>query len=126
MFLPDTLFVMIFFNIVNSLLRTTYFDLNQYMETAKYKWDNSLFVLCISLLILVFYISFLKGNIKTFEQGGYLYSYIFQAGVTALLEAVYFIFGIENYLVFQLMNIAAIMVMIGMVNRITGELFGHP
>lgn len=166
-------FVMIFFNIVNSLLRTTYFDLYQYMETAKYKWDNPLFVLCISLLILVFLyflfqskwihqadilktaicfsgmisllfvlmfrgevtcdsaslsdiaIDFLKGNYETFEQGGYLYSYTFQLGVTALLEAVYFIFGIENYLAFQLMNIVAVMVMTGMVNRITGELFEH-
>ena len=36
---------MVVFNTINSCLRTTYFELYKDMETAKYKWDNHIFLL---------------------------------------------------------------------------------
>lgn len=163
--------VMIFFNTVNSLLRTTYFELYQVNEVAKYKWDSpilvvvaaylilaavyllwkkklsdridinklsvmvaGIFSLCIvlvfrskatcdSALISDIVIQFCQKNYSAFEQGGYLYSYAFQLGFAALLEVIYQIFGIENFVAFQLLNIISIMVILNMLNRITGEIF---
>lgn len=163
--------VMVFFNTINSLLRTTYFELYQIVETAKYKWDQPILVLLFTIVILIaLYLSwkkkllerfdlnklsvifaglfslcivlifrseatcdsslisdiaieFCQNNYATFEQGGYLYSYSFQIGFAALLELIYRIFGIENFIVFQLLNIVSIMVILNMLNRITGEIF---
>ena len=163
--------VMVFFNIVNSLLRTTYFDLYQYMETARYRWDNPLLLLIVGtgvltifsilfrigwdkkinilklsmsfsgiiclLVVLLFRsevtcdskalsdiaIQFLEGNYQSFEQGGYLYMYPFQIGMVALLELIYKIFGVENFIVFHLINIACVLMIQYMLNRITWELF---
>lgn len=163
--------VMVFFNTINSLLRTTYFELYQIVETAKYKWDQPFFVIlftaiillalylsckkklldrfdlnklsvifgglfslcivllfrceatCDSSLISDIAIEFSQDNYAAFEQGEYLYSYSFQIGFAALLELIYRIFGIENFIVFQLLNIVSIMVILNMLNRITGEIF---
>ena len=163
--------VMIVFNTVNSLLRTTYFDLYQVMETAKYKWDNPFILLIASAgVIICFYflmrtkwmkkipierlalvysavlclfivllfrcvatcdsslisdiaIEFLQKNYQAFEQGEYLYRYSFQIGFTALLELIYQIFGVENFIVFQLINILCIVVILKMLGKITRELF---
>lgn len=165
--------VMILFNTVNSLLRTTYFDLYQVMETARYKWDNP-FILLIAAVVslLCFYflmktkwmkkvaveklalyysavlcmfivllfrcvvtcdsglisdiaVEFLQENYRAFEQGQYLYRYSFQIGFTALLELIYHIFGVENYIVFQLINILCIVVILKMLEKITRELFAE-
>ena len=44
------------FNIFNSLFRTTYFELYQVMETAKYKWDNPVFLLLATAgIVFLFY-----------------------------------------------------------------------
>lgn len=164
--------VMVVFNTVNSCLRTTYFELYKDMETAKYKWDNPIFLLVISgLLIAVLYVlwkkrwfdrvswlpaasvvfggafslmvvllvqgtaicdgqtlsdiavEFMQGNYSAFEQGKYMYNYPFQIGMTALLEIIYRIFGIENYLVFQILNVIGIMIFLWMLSKITEELF---
>ncbi len=163
--------VMIIFNAVNSLLRTTYFELYRDMETAKYQWDNPLLVLVSSgvLLVLLYLIwksgcrkklgnlwvsvayagalslafvlmfrcvatcdseslsqiaiDFCKQNYGALEQGAYLYCYSFQLGMTALLEVIYRIFGIEQFLVFQILNVISIMVIIGLLHQITGLLF---
>ena len=163
--------VMVAFNTINSLLRTTYFELYQVMETAKYKWDSPLVVLAASVGIIVcFYllmraewtknirierlalvysavvcllivllfrsivtcdsgsisdiaIEFMQGNYHAFEQGEYLYRYSFQIGFTALLEWIYRIFGVENFIVFQLINIVCIVVILKMLGKITRELF---
>lgn len=163
--------VMIFFNTANSLLRTTYFELYQVVEAARYQWDKPIIVTVFSIIVLLLlYISwkknllghidlnnlsviftglfslciillfrceatcdsslisdiaieFSQNNYSAFEQGGYLYSYPFQIGFAALLELIYRIFGIENFIVFQLLNIASIMVILDMLNRITGEIF---
>lgn len=163
--------LMVLFNIFNSLLRTTYFDLYQYMETARYRWDNPLLLIFINAgLVILFYmllklgwdkkvnalklavgfsgitcliiillfrcevscdsealsdiaIEFLQGNYQSFEQGEYLYRYSFQIGVVALLELIYEIFGVKNFIVFQLLNTVSIMIIIYMLNKITCELF---
>lgn len=166
--------IMVVFNTGNSLFRTTYFDLYRDMETAKYRWDNPLLVLAVSLIIfaalfllwrkrkldgaswlpfasvcfgglismlIVFLVrgtaicdgatlsdiavEFMQGNYEAFEQGEYLYSYSFQIGFTAFLEAVYRIFGVENYLAFQIMNVVAIVVFFWMLSLITAELFAE-
>ena len=164
--------VMVVFNTVNSCLRTTYFELYKDMETAKYKWDNPLFLLVVSgLLIAALYalwkkkrfdrafwlpaatvafggalslsvvllvqgtaicdgqalsdiaVEFMQGNYRAFEQGEYLYSYAFQIGMTALLEIVYRIFGVQNYLAFQILNVIGTVVSLWALSKITGELF---
>lgn len=163
--------VMIGFNTINSLLRTTYFELYQVMEPAKYEWDNfflvfiasaaalammnwlmnckwvkkiniekisltysvlvSLFIVllfrcvvsCDSGLISDAVIGFLEENYYAFEQGDYLYRYPFQVGFAALLELIYYLFGVENFIAFQLINILCIYVILKMLGKITGELF---
>ena len=44
--------LMIIFNIMNSLLRTTYFDLYMDVEAARYKWDNPFALLIITGIVL--------------------------------------------------------------------------
>lgn len=164
--------VMIVFNTINSLLRTTYFELYKDMETAKYKWDQPFLVLMAAgVLLLTIYlvrkagwfgklsryllaavlfsgiistlivlkvrgiaicdgdalsniaVEFMKGNYETFSEGEYLFNYSFQIGMVAFLEVIYRIFGIENYLVFQIINVISIMIFIWMLGKITDELF---
>lgn len=50
--------IMVLFNIFNSLLRTTYFDLYQYVEAARYRWDAPLFLIAVSAGILAFFTCF--------------------------------------------------------------------
>lgn len=163
--------IMVFFNTINSLLRTTYFELYQVVEAARYQWDKSFMVILLTVIVfLVIYLTmkkklldkfninqlsviyaglfslcivlmfrcqatcdsslisdiairFSQNNFESFEQGGYLYSYSFQIGFAALLELIYRIFGIENFIVFQLLNIISIMVILNMLNLITEEIF---
>lgn len=163
--------LMVAFNTFNSLLRTTYFDLYQVMETARYKWDTPLLVLAASagiimcvyflmrtewvkkirierfasiysiivclLIVLLFRsvvtcdsglisdiaIEFMQKNYRAFEQGEYLYRYPFQIGFAALLELIYRIFGVDNFIVFHLINIVCIVVILKMLGKITEELF---
>ncbi|MBO5057650.1 MAG: glycosyltransferase family 39 protein [Lachnospiraceae bacterium] len=163
--------LMVCFNTVNSLLRTTYFDLYRDMETALYKWDNPALVLAggvvclvllfclwkkekvnqirlnglsvwfggiLSLVIVLLFrcevvcdseivsdiaLEFMKGNYAAFSQGEYLYRYPFQLGITALLELIYSIFGAENFITFQIINVVCIMVILKKLQLITGELF---
>lgn len=163
--------LVVVFNIFNSLLRTTYFDLYQYVEAARYKWGSPLALIgavglflvfgmvlklepgrkvdplrmamwfggFFSLLVVLLFrcvvscdsealsdiaVEFLQGNYQAFAQGEYLYRYSFQIGMVALLELIYKVFGVENFIVFQLINIICILVIIAMLNRITRELFG--
>lgn len=163
--------IIILFNALNSLLRTTYFDLHQEIEIAKYKWDHPLVVLAVSVGILgVLYfllhsnrlnaqrlqgivlvwagavslscvllfrciakcdsgflseiaVQFLQNNFQAFEAGEYLYMYPFQLGFTAVMELIYRIFGIENYIVFELINIVCVVDIVWVMGRITEELF---
>ena len=68
-------------------------------------------------------IEFMKNNYETLTEGGYLFNYSFQIGMVALLEALYRVFGVENYLVFQLINVVSIMIFIWMLGKITDEVF---
>lgn len=68
-------------------------------------------------------VEFMQGNYRAFEQGEYLYNYSFQIGMTALLEALYRLFGVENFLAFQIINVICIMAFLWCLNRITWELF---
>lgn len=161
---------MVAFNTFNSLLRTTYFELYQYVEAARYKWDNPILLISLttglllsacfirkrgwagrikieklapgfcgmfSLFIVLLFRSvatcdsealskiateFMRGNYQSFEKGEYLYRYSFQTGMTALLEIIYRIFGVENFIVFQMINSVSILMIIYMLNRITWEL----
>lgn len=161
---------MVCFNTVNSLLRTTYFDLYRDMETAMYKWDNPALVLagnvilaallwflwkrstdlkrnekfciwfagglcffivllfrcevvCDSEIVSDIAIEFMENNYSAFSQGEYLYRYPFQLGITAILELIYRIFGIRNFVVFQSVNVVCVMVILRMLQLITKELF---
>ena len=165
------LFAMIFFNTINSLLRTTYFDQYRDVEVAMYRWDSPVIVLfwiviilggigfihkkstlsslhlnraslifaglfclyfillfraevtCDSSLISKLVIEFMHENYTAFSQGGYLYSYSFQIGFAALLELIYRLFGVENYITFQILNILSILIILHFLNKITKELF---
>ena len=39
--------LMVIFNIFNSLLRTTYFELYQDVEAARYRWNHPLLLICL-------------------------------------------------------------------------------
>lgn len=68
-------------------------------------------------------IQLLQGNYSAFQAGEYLYMYPFQLGYTAFMELIYRLFGIENYIVFQLINICCIIRIIILLGDITWELF---
>ncbi len=68
-------------------------------------------------------IQFIKGNYSAFQAGEYLYMYPFQLGYTAFIELIYRVFGIENYIVFQLINMCCIIRIIALLGDITRELF---
>lgn len=68
-------------------------------------------------------VEFMRNNYEALSKGEYLFNYSFQIGMVALLEVIYQIFGIENYLVFQMLNVISIMIFIWMLGKITDELF---
>lgn len=68
-------------------------------------------------------IDFLAGDYSSFTGDGYLVHYPHQVGVIGLLEIIFFLFGSENYLVFQILNLIAILVIIHLLYRITDLLF---
>lgn len=159
------------FNTVNSLLRTGYFDLHQYVEVIHYKWNQPVFIILFSFMflglmqvilnrkwisicrirklslgvaggislaaILLFRtvakcdseflstaaIQLAQNNYDSFKAGEYLYMYPFQLGYTAFMEVIYRLFGIENYIVFQLINMVCIVDIVFAIGSITWELF---
>lgn len=161
----------VLFNTINSLFRTTYFDLYQYTEIAKYKWDHPIFILILFMIALFLFhfvlnrdlnitrikrvllvwvlgvslgsvllfrciakcdsgflneiaIQFLQNNYQAFTAGGYLYMYPFQLGFTAIMELIYRVFGVENFIVFELLNILCVAGIVWTIPKITEELFG--
>lgn len=68
-------------------------------------------------------IDFLEGDYSSFSGDGYLAHYPHQLGMIALLEIVYYIFGINNFTVMQLLNVIAIFSIVYFLHRITDELF---
>lgn len=173
MFFWIPLFVILALNTVNSFFRSGYFELDQYVEIVKWKWDNPVVMIVgtgVWLLLLWFVvyhksvdqkrllrvvlwiaggislfsilafrsiakcdsefvsnaaIQFLENNYEAFAQGQYLYMYPFQIGLTALLELIYRVFGVQNYIVFQLLNLVCILSIVKVLSQITEELFGE-
>lgn len=80
-------------------------------------------VVCDSGLVNDIVIQIMQGNYEAFEIGAYLHHYPFQIGLVAALELVYRVFGIENYIAFQLINVVSIVCIIFMLQKITEELF---
>lgn len=80
-------------------------------------------VACDSKTLSNIAVSFLQGDYSSLFGDAYLVHYPHQLGMTALIEIVYFIFGIENFTVLQILNIAAIFSVIFFLHRITEELF---
>ena len=67
---------------------------------------------------------FMQGDFTELtEPGGYLFIYPFQIGYVAIGQLLYLLFGASNYMVYQLLNIASILITIGLLHRITWELF---
>lgn len=68
-------------------------------------------------------IAFLNGDYSSFSGDGYLAHYPHQLGMIAFLQIIYFVFGIENFIVLQLINVIAIVSVVYFFHRITDELF---
>ena len=68
-------------------------------------------------------IEFLNGNYSSLTGDGYLVHYPHQLGMIALLEIVYGIFGIENFIVMQFLNVFSIVSTVYFLHRISDEMF---
>lgn len=68
-------------------------------------------------------ISFLNNDYSPFSGDDYLAHYPHQLSMIAFLELVYFLFGIKNFTVLQVINCIAIFSVIYFLHRITEELF---
>ena len=67
---------------------------------------------------------FMQGDFTELtNKGGYLYIYPFQIGYVAVGQLLYILFGASNYIVYQLLNIVAVLLTIWMLYQITWELF---
>lgn len=66
----------------------------------------------------------LRGDYSTFDRGGYLFRHPYQLGIAALLQAIYKVFGPDNFIVFQLLNCAAIVGTLFFLHRMTDEISG--
>lgn len=109
------------------------------LKTARFLEKTALIfsVIC-SLLVIFIYrtnvacdsqalsniaIDFLAGDYSSFSGDGYLAHYPHQLGMIALLEIVYYIFGINNFTTMQFLNVIAIFSVVYFLHRITDELF---
>lgn len=68
--------------------------------------------------------AFMQGDYSSVTaRGGYLFVYPFQIGYVAAGQLLYVLFGASNYLVYQLLNLIAILITIWMLYQITWEIF---
>ncbi|WP_026498277.1 glycosyltransferase family 39 protein [Butyrivibrio sp. WCD2001] len=67
--------------------------------------------------------AFNAGDYSSLEKGGYMFVYPFQIGYVAIGQILADVFGPSNYLVFQIINLAAILVSVIFLHKITRELF---
>jgi hypothetical protein len=68
--------------------------------------------------------AFMQGDYSSVTgQGGYLFVYPFQIGYVAAGQLLYVLFGASNYLVYQLLNLIAILITIWMLYQMTWEIF---
>lgn len=80
-------------------------------------------VVCDSEQVSDIAVQVMQGNYEGFAKGAYLHHYPFQLGLVAILELVYRLFGVENFLAFQLLNVIAILCIVYFLQKITRELF---
>ena len=80
---------------------------------------------CDSATVSDIAVAFLSGNYSSFSIDEYLFHYPHQLGLVAFLEGIYYIFGVENFFVFQLLNVAAIVCIVYCLHRITAILFDN-
>ncbi len=66
---------------------------------------------------------FLNGNYSSFLGNNYLFRYPHQISLAAFWEIVYYLFGVENFIVLQFVNVIAIFSVVYFFHRITYELF---
>jgi len=71
-------------------------------------------------------IAFLNGDYSSLTGDGYLVHYPHQLGMIGLFQIVYYLFGINNFIVLQLLNVIAIVSAVYYLHRITDEMFHHP
>ena len=64
-------------------------------------------------------VAFLGGDYSSFSGDDYLAHYPHQLGMVGFLEIIYFIFGVNNFTVLQLLNTAAIFSAVYFLHRIT-------
>lgn len=67
--------------------------------------------------------SFLKGDYSSFTGDAYLVHYPHQVGMIAFLEILFSLFGVENYLAFQLLNLLSILFIIHFLYRISAIIY---
>lgn len=83
--------VIIGFNVFNSLTRTTYFELYQYIESAKYKWDNPILILIATaavLLLLFFIIQTKKPSVDNISKISLMWAGSFCLGAVLLFRCI--------------------------------------
>ena len=80
-------------------------------------------VACDSAALSEIAIAFLNGDFSSLTGDGYLLHYPHQLGMVGFLQLIYFLFGIENYTLLQLLNVLAIVCTIYYLHRITEDLF---
>lgn len=100
-----------------------------------------IFTICISLFIVFLFrvrvscdsehlstiaIAFLNGDYSSLTGDGYLVHYPHQLGMIGLFQIVYAVFGVNNFTVLQLLNIAAVFSAVYYLHRITEEMFHQP
>ena len=78
---------------------------------------------CDSQTLVELAASFLNGDYSSFSGDNYLAHYPHQVGLIGLLQVITFLFGAEKYLVFQIMNLIAILIIIHLLYCITELLF---
>lgn len=80
-------------------------------------------VACDSQFLSDIAIAFLNGDYSSLSGDEYLAHYPHQLGMVALLQMTYYVFGIENFIVLQILNVCAIFSTVYFMHRITEELF---
>lgn len=67
--------------------------------------------------------AFMEGDYSSLDPGGYLFVYPFQIGYVAIGQLFYVVFGANNFVIYQLLNIVSILFTIWILYYITWELF---
>lgn len=80
-------------------------------------------VACDSQALSEIAVAFLKGDYSSFSGDNYLVHYPHQLGMIGFLEFIYYIFGVNNFTVPQLLNVIAIYSTVYFLHRIAEELF---